>query len=168
HHSAGAESSGLNSHDLAVYKQAFAQVKKDRWKEARRIAATAKDPLPAKVIQWLDLTRPGPGRDFKEMSEFLKANPDWPLRYSLTQQAERAMPEYLKPQDVLQWFGERSPTTPEGAMKLAGALMATKQEQRAEHVVQSAWIDDDFAKDDEQVFLQRFGHLLHQTQHWAR
>jgi len=52
HHSAGAESSGLSSHDLAVYKQAFAQVKKDRWKEARRIAETGKDPLPAKVIQW--------------------------------------------------------------------------------------------------------------------
>ena len=78
------------------------------------------------------------------------------------------MPEYLKPQDVLQWFGERSPTTPEGAMKLAGALVATRQEQRAEQVVQTAWIDDDFARDDEQVFLQRFGHLLHQKQHWAR
>jgi soluble lytic murein transglycosylase len=163
-----AESAGLSAKDIAIYKQAFAAVEKDRWKEARRLIERAKNPLPGKVIIWLDLTRPGPGRDFKEMTAFLKANPDWPLRYSLTQQAERAMPEYLKPQDVLQWFGERSPTTPEGAMKLAGALMATKQEQRAEHVVQSAWIDDDFAKDDEQVFLQRFGHLLHQKQHWAR
>ena len=110
HNPAVADSSGLSSRDLAVYKQAFAQVKKDRWKEARRIAATGKDPLPAKVIQWLDLSRPGPGRDFKEMSDFLKANPDWPLRYTLTQQAERAMPEYLKPQDILKWFGEREPS----------------------------------------------------------
>ncbi len=109
HQAAGAESSGLSARDITVYKQAFAQVKKDRWKEARRLAATAKDPLPAKVILWLDLTRPGPGRDFKEMSDFLKANPDWPLRYTLTQQAERAMPEYLKPQDILKWFGEREP-----------------------------------------------------------
>ena len=61
HQPAGADSSGLSARDLAVYKQAFGQVKKDRWKEARRIAATGKDPLPAKVIQWLDLTRPGPG-----------------------------------------------------------------------------------------------------------
>ena len=163
-----AESAGLSAKDIALYKQAFAAVKKDRWKEARRLIARAKDPLPGKVIIWLDLTRPGPGRDFKEMTAFLKANPDWPLRYTLTQQAERAMPEYLKPQDVLQWFGERGPTTPEGAMKLAGALVATKQERRAERLVQTAWIDDDFAKDDEQVFLQRFGHLLHQKQHWAR
>lgn len=163
-----AESAGLSAKDIALYKQAFAAVKKDRWKEARRLIERAKDPLPGKVIIWLDLTRPGPGRDFKEMTAFLKANPDWPLRYSLTQQAERTMPEYLKPQDVLQWFGERQPTTAEGAMKLAGALVATRQEQRAEHVVQTAWIEDDFARDDEQVFLQRFGHLLHQKQHWAR
>jgi soluble lytic murein transglycosylase len=163
-----ADSSGLSSRDITIYKQAFAQVKKDRWKEARRIAASAKDPLPAKVIQWLDLSRPGPGRDFKEMSEFLKANPDWPLRYTLTQQAERAMPQYLKPQDTLKWFGEREPTTLEGAITLAGALIATRQEKRAEQVVQSAWIELDFSKDDEQVLLQRFGHLLHAQQHWAR
>lgn len=163
-----AESAGLSAKDIAIYKEAFAAVKKDRWKEARRLIARAKDPLPGKVIIWLDLTRPGPGRDFKEMTAFLKANPDWPLRYTLTQQAERAMPEYLKPQDVLQWFGERGPTTAEGAMKLAGALLATQQEQRAEQVVRSAWIDDDFARDDEQAFLQRFGQLLHAKQHWAR
>lgn len=165
---ATADSAGLSSRDLAIYKQAFAALEKDRWKEARRLAATAKDPLPAKVIQWLDLTRPGPGRDFKEMSEFLKANPDWPLRYTLTQQAERAMPEYLQPQDILKWFGERDPTTVEGAIKLAGALSATRQEKRAERIVQTAWIERDFSKENEQVFLQRFGHLLHSAQHWAR
>jgi len=168
HQPASADSGGLSAHDLAVYKQAFAQVKKDRWKEARRIADTAKDPLPAKVIQWLDLTRPGPGRDFKEMSDFIKANPDWPLRYTLTQQTERAMPEYLKPQDILKWFGEREPSTVDGAIKLAGALISTRQEKRAEQVIQRAWIELDFPKDDEQVFLQRFGHLLHSQQHWAR
>lgn len=163
-----AESAGLSAKDIALYKQAFAAVKKDRWKEARRLIGRAKDPLPGKVIIWLDLTRPGPGRDFKEMTAFLKANPDWPLRYTLIQQAERTMPDYLKPQDVLQWFGERAPTTADGAMKLAGALVATRQEQRAEQVVQNAWIDGDFARDDEQVFLKRFGHLLHLKQHWAR
>ncbi|MEZ5833162.1 MAG: lytic transglycosylase domain-containing protein [Dongiaceae bacterium] len=163
-----ADAGGLSSNDIAIYKKAFAQVKKDRWKEARRIASTAKDPLPAKVIQWLDLTRPGPGRDFSEMSEFLKANPDWPLRYTLTQQAERAMPDYLPPQDVLKWFGEREPYSVEGAVKLAGALIATNQDKRAEQVVQNAWIELDFNKDIEQLFLQHFGQLLHAREHWAR
>jgi soluble lytic murein transglycosylase len=163
-----AESSGLSSNDIVIYKKAFKAADKDRWKEARRLADTAKDPLLAKVIQWLDLTRPGPGRDFKEMSDFLKANPDWPMRYTLTQQAERAMPEYLKPQDILKWFGERDPTTPEGAIKLAGALLASREETRTTLVVQQAWINQDFDKDEEQVFLLRFGHLLHAQQHWQR
>jgi len=163
-----ADSAGLSAKDMNLYKQAFAAVDKDRWKEARRLAERAKDPLLAKVVVWLDLSRPGPGRDFKEMAAFLKANPDWPLRYTLTQQAERAMPDYLKPQDVLQWFGEREPNTAEGAMKLAGALVATRQEQRAQQVVQTAWVERDFDREDEQTFLQRFGHLLHAKEHWAR
>ncbi len=163
-----ADSAGLSAKDIALYKQAFAAADKDRWKDARRFGARAKDPLLGKVIVWLDLTRPGPGRDFKEMAAFLKANPDWPLRYTLTQQAERAMPDYLKPQDILQWFGEREPNTAEGAMKLAGALMATRQDQRAQHVVQTAWVERDFDREDEQIFLQRFGHLLHAKEHWAR
>ncbi len=166
--SVAAESAGLSAKDIGIYKQAFGAADKDRWKEARRLAAKAKDPLLAKVILWLDLSRPGPGRDFKEMAAFLKANPDWPLRYTLTQQAERAMPDSLKPQDVLQWFGEREATTAEGAMRLAGALIATRQEKRAEHVVQIAWTERDFSREDEQVFLKRFGHLLNAKDHWAR
>ncbi len=163
-----AQSGGLTSRDMEIYRQAFAALEKDRWKEARRLAATAKDPLPAKVIQWLDLTRPGPGRDFDEMSYFLRANPDWPLRYTLTQQAERAMPDHLQPQEVLKWFGERDPITVEGAIKLAGALSATGQDKRAERVVWATWIERDFNQDNEQVFLRRFGHLLNAQQHWAR
>jgi len=165
---AAAESAGLSAKDIARYKEAFGAADKDRWKEARRIAATAKDPLLAKVILWLDLTRPGPGRDYKEMVAFLKANPDWPLRYTLTQQAERAMPESLKPQEVLQWFGEREPSTAEGAMRLAGALLATRQDKRAERVVEIAWTTRSFSRENEQEFLKRFGHLLHNKQHWAR
>jgi soluble lytic murein transglycosylase len=163
-----ADSAGLSGNDQAIYKQAFGAADKDRWKEARRIAAKAKDPLLEKVIIWLDLSRPGPGRDFKEMTAFLKANPDWPLRYTLTQQAERTMPDYLKPQDVLQWFGEREPTTAEGAMILAGALIATRQEKRAEQVIQVAWAERSFSRENEQDFIKRFGKFLGNKQHWAR
>ena len=78
------------------------------------------------------------------------------------------MPENLKPQDVLQWFGEREPTTAEGAMILAGALIATRQEKRAEHVIQVAWAERSFSRENEQDFIKRFGKFLGNKQHWAR
>ena len=59
---AGAET--LSAGDKAIYRAAFKAVEQDKWADARRLAGQAKNKLPAKVIQWLDLTRPGPGRSF--------------------------------------------------------------------------------------------------------
>ncbi|TXH38336.1 MAG: lytic transglycosylase domain-containing protein [Rhodospirillaceae bacterium] len=158
----------LSTKDKAIYRQAFTAVDNDRWKEARRLADTAHNPLPAKIIQWLDLTRPGPGRDFREMTAFLSANPDWPLRETLFSQAERAMPEDLPPAQTIAWFGSRDPNTADGTIKLAGALHSVKQVDRATSLVRNGWIDLDFSKDDETVFLRRFGRLLSERDHEAR
>lgn len=158
----------LSAKDKAIYLQAFAAIANDRWKEARRLAATAQNPLPAKIIQWLDLIRPGPGRDFREMTAFLSANPEWPLRETLFSQAERAMPVDLPPDQTVAWFGGRDPNTVEGTIKLASALMALKQTDRATSLVRDGWIDLDFSKDDETVFLQRFGDMLSAREHVAR
>ena len=65
---AQAEDAGLSTKDQNIYKYAFSAIEKDRWKEARREAARAKDPLLEKVVIWLDLTRPGPGRVRRDVS----------------------------------------------------------------------------------------------------
>lgn len=163
-----AEDIALSAKDKRLYQQAFQAIDNDRWKEARRLADLAKDPLPGKVIQWLDLTRPGPGRSFDEMTRFLKQNPDWPLRDTLTAQAERTMPEIYPTASVLAWFGTRDPLTAQGAIKLIGALRADKQVERARKVTILAWTTEDFALDQENTFLARFGDLLTMADHVVR
>ena len=158
----------LSAKDKKLYQQAFQAIEKDRWKEARRLADMAKDPQLAKVIQWLDLSRPGPGRSFDEMSSFLKANPDWPLRDTLTAQAERSMHDFYPTALVLAWFGERDPLTAQGALKLVGALRADGQVERARKVAILAWTTEDFTADIEKVFLQRFGDMLTRADHVVR
>ena len=158
----------LSTKDKSIYEQAFAAVKNDRWKEARRLAALGRNPLATKIIQWLDLTRPGPGRDFQEMTAFLNANPEWPLRETLFAQAERAMPEDLPPEQVIHWFNGRDPVSVDGTIKLAGAMSAMKQQENAARLVRDAWIDMDFSRDQENVFLQRFGYMLQERDHEAR
>src|ERR1700743_2514365 len=88
-----ADAGGLTAADIKIYQQAFAAADRDQWPQARALAAKAQNQLPAKVIEWLDLVRPGPGRDFDEMTAFLANNPEWPLRGTLQGQAERAMPD---------------------------------------------------------------------------
>jgi soluble lytic murein transglycosylase len=163
-----ADTASLSDRDKAIYQQAFAAAANDRWKEARRLAAKAKNKLPAKVLQWLDLTRPGPGRSFDEMTQFYLDNPGWPLRDTLQAQGERAMPSGYPANSVLKWFGEREPQTAEGALQLVGALRATKQIERAKRVAEAAWINEDFDSDEAKTFLDACADLLDQADHVAR
>lgn len=165
---AKADDAGLSAKDIEIYKSAFRLVEKDRWKEARREAARAKEPLLEKVVIWLDLTRPGPGRSFEEMTKFLADNPGWPMRERLTAQAERAMPDVQSTDKVLSWFGERDPLTAPGAIKLLGALKSSGQAERAKRVAVQAWVALDFSKEQETDFLARFKDLLTPADHIAR
>jgi len=158
----------LSSKDKDIYLRAFALVDKDKWGDARALAAKAKNPLPEKVIQWLDLIRPGPGRDFQEMTSFLRDNPDWPLRETLFSQAERAMPDDYPADSVIAWFKGREPNTVDGAIKLANALSTKKQATQLSRLVRDTWIDMDFSADQEATFLQLFGSLLQPTDNEAR
>jgi len=163
-----ADAGGLSSADIAIYKQAFALVGKDRWAEAMATAAKAKNPLPRKVIQWLNLTRPGPGRSFDEITAFMVKNPSWPRMGTLQAQAERAMPEALPAKSVIAWFNGREPETPEGATRLIAALTAAGAQDQAAKIARAAWMDLDFDSDDEAGFLDVAASYLRPADHVAR
>jgi soluble lytic murein transglycosylase len=165
---AQADAGGLSSKDIAIYKQAFAAVAKDRWDEAQAIAAKAKNPLPRKVIQWLNLTRPGPGRSFDEMTAFMVKNPSWPRLGALQAQAERAMPESYPAKSVIAWFNGREPETPEGATRLVAALSASGAVEPAAKIARAAWLELDFDSDDEADFIDAAGQYLRPADHEAR
>ncbi len=165
---ANADAGGLSSQDIAIYKQAFAAVSKDRWADAMSIAAKAKNRLPAKVIQWLNLTRPGPGRSFDDITNFMVKNPSWPRLGTLQGQAERAMPAGLPAPSVIAWFNGRAPQTPEGATRLVAALAETGAAEPAAKIARAAWLDLDFDSDDEADFLDTAGAYLRPADHQAR
>ncbi len=147
----------LSTVDLIVYRAAFKAVDQGHWPEARRFAGLAKNPLPGKVIQWLDLTRPGPGRSFDEISKFMASSPDWPQQDKLQEMAEHNMPPDMSADAVLAWFKGRSPSTAYGAAALAQALTAKGRPDAATDLIRAAWRDDNFDNDaDELGFLAVF------------
>ncbi|HVT50364.1 MAG TPA: transglycosylase SLT domain-containing protein [Dongiaceae bacterium] len=163
-----ADAGGLSTADIKLYQQAFAAADRGQWPQARALAAKAKNQLPAKVIQWLDLIRPGPGRSFTEMSTFLAKNPDWPLRGTLQAQAERAMPDDYDAKSVVAWFKGRDPQTGKGATRLVQALLATGNTTQATQVARDAWLGGDFSDDDEDDFLKIAGQYLRPADDIAR
>src|SRR5579871_5227501 len=158
----------LSVADLIVYRAAFKAVDQGHWLEARRLAGLAKNPLPGKVIQWLDLTRPGPGRSFDEITHFLAQNPDWPDQDKLQAMAEHNIPADMSADAVLAWFKDRAPDTAYGAAALAQALAAKGRPDAATDMIREAWRDDNFDNDaDELGFLAEFQSRLLPEDHIA-
>jgi soluble lytic murein transglycosylase len=158
----------LTADDEKIFTAALQAAQKQDWIAARALADKGKSALAAKLIQWMDLVRPGPGRSFGELAAFLNDNPKWPGQITLQVQAEKAMlPDY--PADsVIAWFGDRRPRTVEGTLQLARALMDKGLKDAAADVVRHGWIELDMDAADEALLLARYGDVLQPGDHQAR
>ncbi len=165
--SAGA--AALSAGDQIIYRAAFKAIDKDHWVDARRMAGMAKNKLPGKIIQWLDLIRPGPGRSFDEITRFMRENPSWPNQNTLQAMAERNMPPGMPTGAVEAWFHGRQPQTAYGAAALARALISHGRQADATQLLQGAWRDENFdSEDDERAYLSEFATLLRPEDHVDR
>jgi soluble lytic murein transglycosylase len=158
----------LNPADAQTYHAAFEMVRAGNWTEARRLAATARDPLLNEVIIWLDFQEPGRGGTFTELYSFLQQHPDWPQRGALRREAERQMPEGLPPRVVVDWFKDEPPLTGVGAMKLATALISMGRNAEAAELIRHAWIELAFSPPEERTYASMFNSYLHPAEHVQR
>jgi len=159
--------SSLSQQDIAIYRQAFKAADDDRHTEALRIAAQAKERLPAKVIRWMELSAPG-GGTFDDIAAFMRENSDWPNQAQLRRQAEKAMPIDMDEDRVLSWFKQYPPLTDEGFLRYADTLMATGNADRAVKLVRERWVEANLTPTDEEAFLGRYRSHLRPQDHKAR
>lgn len=158
----------LTPSDKKSYEAAFHKAEKNQFRSARKLASKAKSPLPAKIIQWLELTASGPGGDFAEASVFLAQNPNWPGQASLHRRAELAMPKDFPDLQVLAWFEARPPITAKGAAQFAQALIRKGEKEQATQLLRKAWIERNFSRRDERDFHKRFKKMLRREDDIAR
>ena len=159
----------LSDADLELYRTAFRHADNDQWSDARAKAAEARERLPGKVIQWLDLARPQSGNTFAAISGFVRANPQWPNQTGLLRQAELAMPADLPAGEVRAWFDQHSPVSAAGVGRYADALAAHGESAKVNALVRKFWVDANFASaEDEADFRRRFSGILHAPDHQAR
>jgi len=157
----------LSPKDIAVYRQALDLVEKREFAEASTLARTAHEPLPQKVVRWLELTEPadtpGTEADFEAAALFVEQNPDWPGQAALRRRAEQSMPPTLSDARVMAWFAKHPALTPEGTTRFAQALLNSGEAQRAVTVIRHAWLTQDFDSAQEDDYRKRFGrHLTHE------
>ena len=142
----------------AGFPEGMADVRAQRWADARAEMAATSDPALRAVLEWHVLR--GRRGSFQEAVAFLDANPGFPGLERVRAVAERTMPVALPPAEVIAFFGDRPPETPEGALRLAVAFRAAEDEAMAETVAIETWLTQPIAPAAHAGFLDLFGDLL--------
>ena len=158
----------LTASDHSTYRAAFGAIDKGQRGQAVRLAAKGHDPLPAKILRWLDMTKPGTHASFAELAAFIEANPDWPLRGSLRRRAEESLMGDEPAGRVVTWFAKYRPLTADGRDMLGRALLTLGRKDEAIAVLRHAWIESDFGARQGRAFVRRHRKFLRRDDHRRR
>jgi soluble lytic murein transglycosylase len=158
----------LSGDDRKRYEAAFRAAAAGQWRTALKAASRADISLPAKVLQWMYLSEAGATATFEEFRTFIDANPEWPRRAALLRNAEAAAAGLASDAAVNAWFSRFPPTTGEGRLRLADALLTLGDESRATPLIREAWIRGRFSARDERTVHRRYRRFLRPEDHVAR
>ncbi len=164
---AGALAQTLSSPDLAAAKAAFAAAQSGDWSRAYAAVAGCSDPLPGKMLRWLDYASPGaPGR-FADIAQFIEQNPTWPKQKALRVHAEEAL---AGESDAVAgaWFKRYPPLSAAGQVRAAEILLDAGQTAAGTAALRAAWVNGDFNALDEKHFLAVHGAVLTVEDHENR
>ncbi len=154
----------LSEKDRAIYKDAFAKATDGKWAEAQKVAASAKEKLPAKLLRALEL---GASTDFAAITQFMAANPDWPHQNAMRARAEEAVAGQGDAV-LLDWFQQNPPQTTKGQTALADAFYRAGKTAEADALIRTAWVNANFDAREERQFFDRYRRTLGDADHLAR
>lgn len=98
---------------------------------------------------------------YPRIMAFLDIAPKWPLSEALLKRAERSLYVNRDPAElILGHFEKRKPTTAQGSLALARALIATGNTDAARAEVRKVWVDPEITPELEKSIASEFGKLL--------
>jgi soluble lytic murein transglycosylase len=156
-----------NSGEHELLQQAFAATGRN-WNRARLLAAQAGNPIGKLIIEWRYVLEETSGANFETINAFLNEHPGWPRHDALMIRAEKSMPAVLDPRDVVSWYGNRSPHSGTGMIRLGEALMATGKRDEGVALIRKGWIDYKFSPFDENQIVVAHGDLIRPADQKAR
>ncbi|SDE70804.1 transglycosylase SLT domain-containing protein [Limimaricola pyoseonensis] len=107
------------------------------WARAEALAAPLGE-VALDLVTWERLQ--AGAAEWPDYVAFVAAHPDWPRLDQIRAEGERDMPKGLPSEQVLAWFGDRTPETGEGAVRLAEALMAEGRVDAAREMLVESWL----------------------------
>lgn len=132
-------------------------------------AARSGDKAAIKLVELIYLRDHPNDAGYQRIMDFLETAPNWPLSESLLKRAERSL--YVNedsPELILGHFSKHKPTTAQGSLALARALIATGDTENARTQLRKVWIDPEITPELEKSITSEFGKLLTLDDHKRR
>lgn len=158
----------LSASDREIGRKALQEAAALRFDAARRIAATAREPMIAQLTRWLWLQTANSGASFEEIASFIETKPDWPAREALMRRADEAIDGSTGDGRILAWYDAHPPETGLGLLRLGESLLRLGREKEAFPVMRRAWVDGNLSLRDEKTLWAEFGHRFSPADHAAR
>jgi soluble lytic murein transglycosylase len=128
---------------------------------ASAIQASLADPVARRVVQWAEIDNAGTKLSFYDLVAAGRDLTDWPRagrRRAVTEKTIET--SAVPPQQVIDWFGGRTPDTPEGAMALAAAYQSLGRPSGASTLIRDYWRNHVFGADQQSRMRARFAAFL--------
>ncbi|WP_373505444.1 lytic transglycosylase domain-containing protein [Aestuariivirga sp.] len=136
---------------------------------AGQAAQKSGDGAAIKLVELIYLRDHPNDAGYQRIMAFLDAAPKWPLTESLLKRAERSLYVNAEPADlIISHFNKRKPTTSEGSLALARALLATGDRDGARRQVQKVWSNAEITAELEKSIASEFSKLLTVDDHKRR
>jgi peptidoglycan lytic transglycosylase len=149
-----ARAQGLSNTDLGATRAALAAAQVADWNRAYADAASIKDPLPLKMLRWLDYASPGAPARFVDIADFIEKNSDWPHQRALRKHAEEALSGETDAA-AADWLKRYPPLSAAGQVRAAEILLKAGDLAGGTAALRRAWVYADFNALDEKGFLAR-------------
>ena len=125
------------------------------------LARRSRDHAAMNLVELLYLRGSPNDAGYQRIMSFLDAAPNWPLAEGLLKRAERSLYVNNEPPElVLGHFKKRPPTTVQGSLAYARALLAEGDRQTALKYVRSAYYNPDIPSELEKQIITEFAALL--------
>ena len=157
----GAMGAWADTRPSALAVQAAKLALKGDFQAAGEAAERSGDIAAIKLVELIYLRDHPNDAGFQRIMAFLDIAPNWPLSEALLKRAERSL--YVNGETaelILTHFDKRKPTTVQGSLALARALIATGNTDGARAQVRKVWLDPDITPELEKSVASEFGKLL--------
>ena len=151
-----ASADDLSDADRSAAVAAITAARAGDWAQAYAAAGRSTDPLPAKIVRWLDYTRSNVAGRFADIASFIERNPSWPGQKILRRQAEQALAGQSD-EVAAAWLKRFPPVSAVGKARAAAIMIAQGDTAGGLAALRQAWIAGDFSAADERDFLARYG-----------